>query len=428
MVDAARAHDVGAMRPVGVPRQRSTAGSDAAVLLLSRAVMFAASTASLIAVARILGPEQYGVFAAAGAIALTAQAFGALGLEQLYLRGDADERDLRSASMHVAMLQVLAVVAAAAAWPHLSATARLCTAALGVSQATATMRLPWLLVPQRRLKFGVRARREAAAFLLTQVVIVTAVVLGQGALGAAVLAATAGLFLVAATRAQVGARAAMSLRQSGRLVRAGLPFALSSVFYTVYFQVDAALLAALAAPAAVAQYAVAYSFVAAAAVVPVALNNDVLRPHLYRAATAGARAALARRFAGLSLGLGIAAGVAVYVLGPMATRLLYGHRYAAAGVLVSILALALPFHFVNSWAGNILVGAGRVRAVVAVQAALTCANIAANLILIPMLGARGAAIATVGTEAVGLCLYAAWLLLRRTAFGDAMATSRLPQR
>ncbi|MGH7686711.1 MAG: oligosaccharide flippase family protein [Candidatus Dormibacteria bacterium] len=413
--------------PLARPRVRGSAHTDAAILVGSRAVMFAASTAALVAVARILGPAEYGVLAVAGAISLAVQAFGALGLDQLYLRGDVDEAELRAASLTMGLLQAAVVVVAAACWPQLSVVARLCTVALGVSQATATMRMPWLLVPQRQLRFKVRARREVAAFVLIQLVIVAAVVSGFGPLVASVLAMAAGVFLIAMSRAQVGARTTVSPRRLWRLLVGGVPFVLSSIFYTLYLQVDAALLAALAAPAIVAQYSVAYSFVAAAAVLPVALNNDVLRPHLYRAVTAQARASLARRFAALSVVLGLIAGASVFFLGPIATQLLYGHRYAPAGALVMILAVALPFHYVNSWAGNMLVATMRMRELVAVQGILTVGNITANLLVIPGLGARGVAIVTVGTEAAGVALYAC-LLLRRRRYGVAMATSRLPQR
>lgn len=409
------------------PRARGSAGADAAILVGSRGVMFIASTAALVAVARILGPAEYGVLAVAGAISLAVQAFGALGLDQLYLRGDVDDAELRGGSLTIGLLQVAIVVIAAACWPQLSTLARLCTVALGVSQATATMRLPWLLVPHRRLRFAMRARREVAAFLLTQLVIVAAVVSGFGPLVAALLALAAGIFLIAISRAQVGARTTVSARRLWRLVRTGLPFVLSSIFYTLYLQVDAALLSALAAPAVVAQYSVAYSFVTAAAVLPVALNNDVLRPHLYRATSEHARRSLARRFAVLSVVLGLMAGALVFLLGPPATQVFYGHRYAPAGALVTILAVALPFHYLNSWAGNMLVATARLRELVAVQGFLTLGNITANLLVIPSLGARGAALVTVGTEAAGVAMYAC-LLMRRRSYGVAMATSRLPQR
>lgn len=396
------------------PSVHRSAGTDAAILVGSRAIMFAASTAALVAVARILGPAEYGLLAVAGAIALAVQAFGALGIDQLYLRGDVDDAELRGVSLTIGLLQAAIVVIAAAAWPQLSVTARLCTVALGVSQATASLRMPWLLAPQRQLRFAARARREVAAFLLTQLVIVAAVVSGLGPLVAAVLALAAGIFLVAISGAQVGKRTTASPRRLWRLLHAGVPFVLSSIFYTLYLQVDAALLAALATPAIVAQYSVAYSFVTAAAVLPVALNNDVLRPHLYRSSSEHARAGLARRFAALSVVLGLIAGALVFFAGPFATRVLYGHSYAAAGSLVMILALALPFHYVNSWAGNMLVAAARMRALVAVQAVLTLGNITANLLVIPRLGARGAAIVTIATEAAGVALYACLLLRRRS--------------
>jgi O-antigen/teichoic acid export membrane protein len=158
--------------------------------------------------------------------------------------------------------------------------------------------------------------------------------------------------------------------------------------------------------------------VTAAAVLPIALNADVLRPHLYRTATAAARRTLLTYFAWLSLGLGLAAGLLVYFLGPLATHIMYGRRYEAAGVLVTLLAIALPFHYFNSWASNMLVGVRRLRTVVGVQAALAAGNIACNLVLIPRLGARGAAIATVGTECLGVCLFIAALAYRRGWLGQ----------
>lgn len=386
---------------------RSSAGGDAVVLLGSRAAMFAATTICLIAITRILGPAQYGLYAAAGAVSAAVQAFGFLGLDQLYLRGDVDDAELRAASMHVALLQIILVAVAAFCWPNLTLTARLCTIALGIGQATISMRLPWYYEPQRRLQFRIRARREVGAFSLMQAAVIAVVVTGHGALAASVAAMAAGLFLVLVSRAQIGARAAWSVHRSWQLLRAGTPFVFSTAFYTLYMEVDVGLLAALTAPAVVAQYAAAYTFVTAAAVLPVALNADVLRPHLYRATGAAARRALVRYFAWLSVGLGLASGLAVYLLGPIATRVLYGHRYEAAAALVTVLAVALPFHYFNSWAANILVGVRRLREVLAVQATLAASNIACNLLLIPRMGARGAAIATVGTEVLGLILYVA---------------------
>jgi O-antigen/teichoic acid export membrane protein len=383
------------------------------LLLGSRAGMFLASTVCVIALTRILGPAQYGIYAAAVAITTAVQAFGFMGLDQLYLRGDVDEAELRTASMHVALLQIVLVAVAAAGWPNLSMTARVCTVAMGIGQATIAMRLPWYYTPQRRLQFAVRARREVAAFALTQLAVVAVVVIGQGVLAAGLAAMVAGLFLVAVSRAQVGPRAVWSLRKSWQLLRAGSPFVFSTAFYTLYMEVDVALLAALTVPAVVAQYSVAYTFVTAAAVLPIALNADVLRPHLYRTSTPTARRRLLRDFAWLTVGLGVTAGLVVYLFGPLATHVLYGRRYDAAGALVIILAIALPFHYLNSWAANLLVGVRRLREVVTVQAVLAAANIACNLGLIPALGARGAAIATVGTESVGVGLYVACLLRRR---------------
>jgi O-antigen/teichoic acid export membrane protein len=92
------------------------------------------------------------------------------------------------------------------------------------------------------------------------------------------------------------------------------------------------------------------------------------------------------------------------------TTLLFGPRYADAGIVLAILAIG---HYVNAALGfNALTlrVQGAVRLIVAVDVASAVANIAASVFLIERFGALGAAIATAGTLVLQNLLYQAGLV------------------
>jgi O-antigen/teichoic acid export membrane protein len=89
----------------------------------------------------------------------------------------------------------------------------------------------------------------------------------------------------------------------------------------------------------------------------------------------------------------------------------YGDAYADAAPLLAILALAVTLMIASGVAGPLLVALGRERSTMFISAGAAALNVAANVVLIPLLDARGAALATVGTEVV--VLLAASVILAR---------------
>ena len=79
---------------------------------------------------------------------------------------------------------------------------------------------------------------------------------------------------------------------------------------------------------------------------------------------------------------------------------LYGARFAAAGPALAVLALALPFFFVNYALTHQVIAWEGQRMYLGITAAALATNVSANLLLIPGDGLRGAAIATLITEGV----------------------------
>jgi O-antigen/teichoic acid export membrane protein len=194
-------------------------------------------------------------------------------------------------------------------------------------------------------------------------------------------------------------------------VRAGLSFTAIEATFVAYFALDGAMIAAMRPAVDAGMYRVAYAFVIAAAVVPVALNADVLRVRLWQ--LSGERRAQALRKAiWLTAIAAVTVTLCFELLGGFGERLFFGPKFAAAIPIIHILGLAMPFHYANSVASNLLVGQGRMRTVLRVQGVMLLVNIAGNVWLIPSHGPRGAAIATVATEALGLVVYL--VVLRRS--------------
>jgi O-antigen/teichoic acid export membrane protein len=194
-------------------------------------------------------------------------------------------------------------------------------------------------------------------------------------------------------------------------VRAGLSYTAIEGLFIAYFALDGAMIAAMRPAIDAGMYRVAYSFVVAAAVVPVALNGDVLRVRLWQLDGAARRQAL-RRAVLLTAAAGVAVTLGFELLGGVGERVFFGPRFAAAVPIIRLLGAAMPFHYANSVLSNILVGAGRISAVLRVQAVMLVTNVVGNILLIPAHGPQGAATMTVITEIAGLLLFAAVVRLR----------------
>jgi len=382
-----------------------TRGGDIALASarISAIVLTAASSA---VVARTLGPQQYGVFAAGTAVATLMVLGKAFGADALYLRGSIDGRTLQRRAVGAGLVNLAVVALAALAWPGLSWTARGCELLMGAAWAVAFARIPWQVVPAQHLQFARRARRELLGSVLS---------LGGVMVFAAVwhrpLLASAGLLVGTLVTTAISwpairrERLAAESVHGDASVRAGLPFTAIEGLFVAYFALGGALIASMRPAVDAGIYRVAFSFVLAAAVVPVAFNADVLRVRLWRLSGEERTHAL-RRAVLLTATAAVVVTLGFELLGGVAERLFFGTKFTAAIAIIRILGAAMPFHYANSVLSNMLVGAGRIATVIRVQVAMLATNLVANLVLIPDHGPKGAAVATVITEVVGVAIFA----------------------
>lgn len=98
-------------------------------------------------------------------------------------------------------------------------------------------------------------------------------------------------------------------------------------------------------------------------------------------------------------------------------RLLYGAEFAESADALVILLLQVPAFFANMQISSLLIAAGRQRSLAAIAGGVLLFNLALGFLLIPPYGFRGAALSTVLTETLLLVLMASLVLPRAVSLG-----------
>lgn len=190
---------------------------------------------------------------------------------------------------------------------------------------------------------------------------------------------------------------------------------------TIYFRCDIILLRQLTDdPAAVGNYAAAYRLIEGVIMLATPLAHIFFRRlRVSLDDTARFRQSFFRML-GVMVALSVAATAGGVLLGPFILTLAFGDKYAAAVPLLGWLLAALPFILPNYVLTQALVALGRERTYAVATVLAAAVNIGLNLLLIPLLAAKGAALATVATEAA-LCLVLARDFVRHGFAGRSAA-------
>jgi O-antigen/teichoic acid export membrane protein len=191
-----------------------------------------------------------------------------------------------------------------------------------------------------------------------------------------------------------------SLPDFKQILWRSLPFGLNGVFITIYMQLHYSLLSFFRGDHATGEYAAAAKLVTFLCFIPSALTQ-ALYPYLSRLAAAddgspGRPAVRAVRYLAL---ISLPAALYLFVRADAVVSLVYGSGYAESAKLLSLLALTLPFVFASYPTAVALNALRRERANTAVAAGGAAVNVAANLVLVPLMGAAGAALAFLAAEA-----------------------------
>lgn len=201
------------------------------------------------------------------------------------------------------------------------------------------------------------------------------------------------------------------------VARQAWPFALSGVFYLVYYQSPVILIKYLTSDEAAGIYNVSITIMVLVYLLPSAIYQQYLLPKIHRWANYDRSRFLEvyRVGNGGMLLLGVFASGAIMLLTPWVIPLLFGKVYQEAVSLLAILALCAPVRFLAISTGATLVTQEHMRLKVLYMGMAAVINVLLNLLTIPVYGAQGAAVSTLMSEIMLLTLYL--LAVRKHVFG-----------
>lgn len=177
----------------------------------------------------------------------------------------------------------------------------------------------------------------------------------------------------------------------------GAPFAVGGAALRVYADIDKTMLARMTSLSSAGSYAAAYRIIDLAMVPVMSLLTAVL-PRFFRHGEVTAQSvAYTARIAIWPLAYVLACAAALYVCSDLLAWLL-GRSYQAAAQSVRWLALVPLVAMPRLFFQHVLIGADRHRAAVVTLTTGAVFNIVANFLVIPAYGWRGATIATYASE------------------------------
>jgi O-antigen/teichoic acid export membrane protein len=360
--------------------------------------------------ARGLGTTDFGRFSLLLALVSVAVNVGDFGLSQVAVREmsiDPNRRAAVAGGLAVARLSsglVLAVVVGVAGSVLLSTregtiaaalvAATLPLGALASLQAVAQARLrphvmsALTLVQSAAWLAGVAALAAFHAPLSAYASVFLAVALLQGVLAVKLTASFATVDIAGSHRIVL------------ELLRRAWLLGVAGLFVTAYYRFDAVLLFRLAGSDQTALYGAAYRFLDVLQVLP-ATAVGLLLPILSSLRGRSASESFGKAFT-LALGLLIASAAPVVAAGMVLARpiigAIYGPSFAGAAPVLVILLPSFLSISVGYVLTTVILAADRIRVFCVITGAVAVLSVAANIVLIPLWGARAAAATTLVTE------------------------------
>ncbi len=181
---------------------------------------------------------------------------------------------------------------------------------------------------------------------------------------------------------------------------ASWPIAVAGILSVISFRIDMTFLEILRGPAEVGLYSASFKLVEMMHVVPSSLSLAIF-PSLSRSwqdVKDPATGILMRKFLRLMAGCGLLCAVGLYCTAPWLIPLIYGDGFLASVPVLQILAVKVFFMFLTLPLSYALIAGGDERRMMGILFLSACGSIAANLILDPIYGQNGAAMATVFSE------------------------------
>jgi O-antigen/teichoic acid export membrane protein len=385
-------------------------------LLVAQVATLASGLAIIVAISRLLTPEDLGRWRFSQAVlayllVLADTGLTTFAIRELARRTQATPLGALGGTMLILRLAIATVSLGAVTivlfLGSLSPATLLVTATMGAAAIATALSAGYVL--QAREDFRAIAGIRIAGQVVAAVGAVAALVLTHSLHGAAIavlLAAVIATVLTDRLAARFGTfRAGFSAAEASRFMRGAAPFIGAGLAVLVIFNADAFLIQLLRGERELGLYAAPYAIAGYSLVIGGALMAAAY-PRMARASGhSGSNDHLAELSAVMgTLALPIAIGGMVSAESLLMT--LFGPDYVDNWpVLVVLMTLPLV-GFLNMTLGQSMAATGQQRSVFLTALAAAAVNVALNLIAIPSIGIMGAAIVAAVTELVTLGLYA----------------------
>lgn len=197
------------------------------------------------------------------------------------------------------------------------------------------------------------------------------------------------------------------------------PFAMTGIFYLIYFQTDILLLNWLIGPEAAGIYSVSITIMIGVYLIPNIIYGKYLLPKQHRWAEYDPDRLLAvyRYGCGMMTVSGLLVAGILIPISPWGTTLIFGTGYSESGLLLMLLGVCVPFRFLAVSVGGLLAVQQHIHRKVIYMGSIAITNVILNLILIPRFSYYGAALSTIICEVSLLVIYL--VAVRRWMFGAA---------
>jgi O-antigen/teichoic acid export membrane protein len=205
------------------------------------------------------------------------------------------------------------------------------------------------------------------------------------------------------------------------LIRASLPFGLTSLALVFNYNVDTVILDHFYDKSVVGWYSVAYRLIFSL----VAISRgflDAITPTLAREHSDNPERVhvWVRKSLQWMLLFGLPAAMGVSLLAPQLVRLLYGQSFDPSIPVLEVISWDIPLMLICAFCGNVTAAVGLERPAARIYLMSSGINVALNLMLIPRYGMMAAAVVTVATD--GLTLFQFGHLLNRHGYLQQMAS------
>ena len=186
------------------------------------------------------------------------------------------------------------------------------------------------------------------------------------------------------------------------MLKGGLPFALTTIFTSVYFNFDTVLIAKFINDESAGIYRAAYNLILPLMMITAAVSGAVFPfvSQSYRNYKEDVARVLERSTTHLLM-IALPVAVITTFLAGEIIALLFAPEYASAAICLSILVWFIPVVYLTNLFGNSLGAMDQQKFVLKVTTVNVIFNIVANLIIIPYYAQIGASITTVMTEILG---------------------------